>query len=339
MKIEIGEIMTYSYLKHVEGCRIVQTNWKTSGKWSLTEYDKEQAKKLFEKVRLSPSFEKIFKNNSFEQLIKQAEIDVLGINPIEHSIFGIDVAFHTSGLNYGTPEETAFIVLKKIFRTIFIMQCYFKEFDKFNSYFVTPKANPGYKTLIEKLIIDAKEIINDDSISVQFISNEDFYLNMIDPLKYDLSDENDTMELFSRVVKLLQLDCRPSNTGSLENGRVVKTSFVKSSKSSGVAKRMEEGMKIGQYVQYNMRKLFEEKLISTEELRNLQDKDYSKRIFNLNFEVLRQANKSTLDAGGRNRYYSNELFFGNYHLTSQWFEEHWNSFKSWMGKMKMKQLH
>jgi len=33
------------------------------------------------------------------------------------------------------------------------MQSYFKEFDKFNSFFVTPKANPAYKTLIENSIL------------------------------------------------------------------------------------------------------------------------------------------------------------------------------------------
>jgi hypothetical protein len=38
MKIEIGESLVYSYLKHIEGCRVVQTNWKTSGLWAITKY-------------------------------------------------------------------------------------------------------------------------------------------------------------------------------------------------------------------------------------------------------------------------------------------------------------
>ena len=42
MKIEIGESLTYSYLKHIEGCRIVQTNWKTSGNWVTTEFEKDK---------------------------------------------------------------------------------------------------------------------------------------------------------------------------------------------------------------------------------------------------------------------------------------------------------
>ena len=43
MKIEIGENLAYTYLKQIEGCRIAQTNWKTSSQWKITEYDKEQA--------------------------------------------------------------------------------------------------------------------------------------------------------------------------------------------------------------------------------------------------------------------------------------------------------
>ena len=83
MKIEIAESLIYSYLKNCEGCRIVQTNWRTSGRWIVTEYETERARQLFDKISSSEYFSGIFKNSSFEQLIKQAEIDVLGINTAE----------------------------------------------------------------------------------------------------------------------------------------------------------------------------------------------------------------------------------------------------------------
>ena len=50
MKIEIAESLIYSYLKHNEGCRFVQTNWMTSGKWIITEYEKERAQYIREKL-------------------------------------------------------------------------------------------------------------------------------------------------------------------------------------------------------------------------------------------------------------------------------------------------
>ena len=93
--------------------------------------------------------------------------------------------------------------------------------------------------------------------------------------------------------------------------------------------------KIGQFVQYKMRKIFEQKLLGEEEIRNLQDKNYSKSTFNLSFEALRNINLETVDKTGQNRYYTNEIFFGNYHLTSQWFEKHWDPLLEWLKKLKV----
>ena len=36
MKIEIGESLIYTWLRHVKGCQIVQTNWRPSEFWSLS---------------------------------------------------------------------------------------------------------------------------------------------------------------------------------------------------------------------------------------------------------------------------------------------------------------
>ena len=33
MKIEMGESLAASWLKHCKGCTLVQTNWKPSPKW------------------------------------------------------------------------------------------------------------------------------------------------------------------------------------------------------------------------------------------------------------------------------------------------------------------
>jgi hypothetical protein len=40
MKIEIGESLMYSWLKHIQKCQIVQTNWKVSPSWDLYEIEK-----------------------------------------------------------------------------------------------------------------------------------------------------------------------------------------------------------------------------------------------------------------------------------------------------------
>lgn len=326
MKIEIAESLIYSYLKHIEGCRIVQTNWMTSGKWIVTEYEKQRAKLLFNKISNSKFFVGIFNNSSFEQLIKQAEIDVLGINTIENTIYGIDIAFHSAGLNYGAKEKTAFIIMKKIFRTIFIMQTFFNENDKFYSYFITPKTNPATRVLIDDLMIKAKEIINDENISIEFISNDQFYLEIVDPLLGNIDDEHDTTELFSRAVKLLKLDNRKESTKSI-------TIKKQNTTRLSVKKRTVNGMKIGQFTQFCFRKAYEQNLISETEISNLQNVDYSKRTFNMNIEVLKNKNRDINDENGRSRYYARELFCEKYYLTSQWVEPQWDLLLNWLKRI------
>jgi len=324
MKIDIAESLIYSYLKHQEGCRLVQTNWRTSGKWILTEYQLEKAQLLYDKISHSELFGDLFKNSSFNQLIKQAEIDVLGLNTVENIVYGIDIAFHSSGINYGSRKETGLRIIKKIFRTIFIMQSYFSDFEKFNSLFITPKVNPSDKDYIENLMEEARRLLEDENIEIEFISNEDFYIEIVDPLLKSIRDENDSSELFSRAIKLLSLDNRGADSISSYNKPEINRS------KTSIDKRTEYGMKIGQFAQYSFQKAFDQNLISNNEIQNLQNIDYSKRIFNSNFEILRFKTREITDDRGRKRYYSKAIYCGNYHLTSQWYDRQWDLLLSWL---------
>ena len=67
----------------------------------------------------------------------------------------------------------------------------------------------------------------------------------------------------------------------------------------------------------------------------VEAKDNCKRVFNQDFEVLRNKSREIKDSNGRTRYYTKELFCGNYFLTSQWFERHWGPFKVWLKKIKI----
>tara|TARA_B110000971_G_C20013628_1_gene502791 strand:- start:77 stop:1081 length:1005 start_codon:yes stop_codon:yes gene_type:complete len=326
MKIEIAESLISSYLKHTEGCRFVQTNWMTSGKWIVTDHEKERARLLFERISNSTSFLGIFKKSSFDQLIKQAEIDVLGINTTENTIYAIDVAFHSHGLNYGSKEETAMIVLKKIFRSVFIMQTFFNANEKFNSYFITPKTNPATQVLIDELMIMANEVIDDDLISIKFISNDQFYADIMDPVLTETYNEHDTAELFLRAVKLLKLDSRKAKPVANAITEKIKPRVLGS-------KRTENGMKIGQFVQHSFRTAFEQNLISTTEIIQLQNPDYSKRTFGSNFEILKKTSRGITDENGRTRYYAREVFCGDYHLSSQWVEPQWDMLLGWLRRI------
>ena len=323
MKIEIAESLMYSYLKHIEGCRVVQTNWKSSESWVVTKQEEEKAKLLFNKILNSKYFSGIFKNSSFEQLIKQAEIDILGINNVENTIYGIDVAFHYSGLNYGSKEETTFRVLKKTFRTILIMQTFFSEQNKFCVYFITPKVNNEIKNSINVLIEEATNIINDESISIYFISNEEFFEKIVTPLIENTEKEHDTTELFLRSTKLLNLN-KYNNTSNVKSSKKTKPSLTK---------KTINGMKIGQFVRNAFNEAFEQNLISDTEISNLQNLEYSKEQFDSNYEILRSIDKDRLDDNGYPRYYKNKYFKDNYYLTNDWYERQWDNLLAWLDKI------
>ena len=85
MKIEMGESIILSWLRHVKECQIVQTNWKPSQNWDV------QNKNILEDL-LKESSEEFKKYNLFKpmksneskigigQILKQAEIDLIGIS-------------------------------------------------------------------------------------------------------------------------------------------------------------------------------------------------------------------------------------------------------------------
>ena len=112
MKIEMGESLVLSWLRHAKNCQSVQMNWKPSTtSWELQNEELVEQLMLRADSYYNNKYDwKLFKNNrSYSQLIKQGEIDVLGLevkNGAVENIYGIDIAFHENGLNYGTTEET-----------------------------------------------------------------------------------------------------------------------------------------------------------------------------------------------------------------------------------------
>jgi len=141
-------------------------------------------------------------------------------------------------------------------------------------------------------------------------------------------------EIVDKVINELHFEITTHNKKRIyltNNGIDTKN---KPQNTSSKSKITESGMKIGQFVQHNVRKLFEEGLITGEEIIRLQNKEYSKITFKQSSEILRSSDKEIAGNDGRNRYYAKEIFCGNYHLYSQWVESHWEPFKVWIEKLK-----
>lgn len=204
MKIEMGESIIYSWLKHIQKCKVVQLNWKVSAEWEKIDLNSFQ--RLMD--RINHEFNSPFKKTkSIEQLIKQSEIDVIGINLEQDKIYAIDIAFHENGLAYGDINETSKRVVKKIFRAIITLELYFSTISDYEIIFVSPKINTKLLDTLNSNIEDIKKLLEKESINcnIRLISNENFRKEILEPVMKISKKITDTSELFLRSTQLINL--------------------------------------------------------------------------------------------------------------------------------------
>ncbi len=203
MKIEMGESLMQSFLKHIKGCQISQTNWKTSSNWEISPDAKDQLEYIYNKIKSNNEFSDVFKKNELTQILKQAEIDVLGINT-KDTIFMVEVAFHENGLNYGSKIETKNKVYEKLLRALLIGLAYFPG-KNYEIIFASPKTNPAITNIIDDYFEILTREFGNEKIHFDFITNESFKSKILIPTLKMTDSESDTSELFLRVFKMLNL--------------------------------------------------------------------------------------------------------------------------------------
>lgn len=327
MKIEIGESLLVSWLKHVKECQLVQTNWKVSSMWELQ--NKNDIELLMSHSAASCSeilgYDIYKKNSNLEQLLSQAEIDILGVNFSEgiNSIYAIDVAFHEAGLNYGSKDETVARVIKKIIRTAMCIHGYFGSLNA-QIIFTSPKINPATNEDLVKAIPIVNEILAHSSLNydVRIIANKDFNDKILSPVLNMLGDVADTSELFVRSLQLYNLFAMEKTSTKEPTARKVPQRITPKLPevihSQGFV-GLEE-MKVGVIARTILRDLLENGKVPMAEVKMLQLAEYSKGAFDLQFPLLIQAegphSKHPL------RYYAQPLKIhgGYYFMCSEWYE-------------------
>ena len=200
MKIEIGESLGSSYLRHVKRCWLVQANWKTSDHWPI--YKDANIDEMFDDIRQKfDTDRRVFKQTKNSvQFLKQGEIDVVGID-FNGRVHAMDVAFHEAGLNYGGGADNR--VLKKLLRTLMILQAYAPSRANCSIYFVSPKVNTGVQNSLEGIFNTLRTEYPD--VEWNLLTNRNFVEHMLRPTLDKARGIADTSELFMRSVKLLEL--------------------------------------------------------------------------------------------------------------------------------------
>ena len=326
MKIEIGESLFYSWLKHIKCCQIVQTNWKTSPRWELNH--KYDLKRLFEEshnfFKTNCDIDILGKTASYSQFLQQAECDAIGLSCNNGKIeyYAIEVAVHTNGLQYGNGKEgTATKVIEKMVRAALCLYGYFNTKDA-HVIFASPKVHNAVIEVLNPMIAKLQEFFskNDFHFDFQLLFNEPFVDDVIEPLKEVWIESSDTGELFGRSMQLADLFYDLS-----AKGRVSKSTKKLPNKSTE-----NSGIKIGKLARDSFRQLIESGKVSSKELSKLQDEQYSKDTLDINYPCL--VLEQDLKEEWKVRYYKTPIVYQgtSYRLCSQWFEYNRPYIEKWI---------
>lgn len=318
MKIEMGESLFYSWLRHVKECQVVQTNWKVSPQWTLQHEDELLAIKNTTDsfFREKHGYDIYKKNSSLAQIIQQGESDAVGIsfNDDQVHTYAVDVAFHESGLNYGGREVTIMKIINKCIRTAMCLYGFMNVRDA-EIIFASPKINASILNDASQCINETQGIMNQLGFQFTFriIANSDFQSSVLDPILLVSEGIADTNELFVRSYQMLQMF--GSNSGT---------------KQAPVSTVAEKELKIGKLAQIMIPKLIAEGKVSAEEISKMLTPSYSKSAFDLQYPVLAIKGNEY----DRSRYYAFSFAYGSdeYVLCSQWFESPANNDRPYLLK-------
>lgn len=322
MKIEIGESLAYSFLRHVKQCWLVQTNWKVSEHWAKHQPD-EALEAMFSAMRenFDPDGSVFKRTKDCSQFLRQGEIDVVGVGQ-DGCVHAMEVAFHEAGLNYGSTTETSERVIKKLLRTMLILNAYHPEETERHIYFVSPKVRRGVQQPMEEIFSRLRAEYS--SINWHLLTNDEFTNQMLVPTLEKAGSVADTSELFVRSAKLLELAgvTLPLNEGT-QHWQRLSTEYGIPPRTGGKATSSEPGQ-LQPIVRDLMRTLLEDypDLLGEADLRNLMDNEYCQRRLGLQlggFALLRRREDGRM-ISGHGRYWK-DVYARQYYVTSQWWRD------------------
>ena len=207
MKVEIGESLVRTWVRHCRGCQLAELNWKPSPMW-LGEISADH-EKWYSEGAAEFSEKVLKKTSSLSQFLGQAEVDVLSVRFLRgevEKVIAADIAFHTNGLQYGPKAETAARIVKKLFRTALTLDIHFPGIPA-EIVFLSPKVNnatiPGVQDAAQ--MMQAFFEARCPHFEFRTVMNEGFkhiVLDEVNPLQKHVAD---TSELYLRAAQLAGL--------------------------------------------------------------------------------------------------------------------------------------
>ena len=315
MKVEIGESLGYSFLRHVKQCWLVQTNWKASERWPKRLND-DKLQQEFEAIQnelksTGNGFAGTFKGTAkASQFLKQAEIDIVGVQ-LDGTIHAVEVAFHEDGLHYS--GNTGNNVLKKMLRTMLILQAYHPSETKRHIYFASPEVGTRVQRDLENAF--AWLVKKYPGVCWHLVTKDDFVSEVLVRTLKKAKEEADTSELFMRSAKLLELG------GLLKLGAGVSSPRQETPISVPDTSSKELG-RIQHLVRNLMQTVLEDfpNLLTESELSNLLDAADCRQSLGLEIGglALLRSQGEGAENSGRPRRYWQKVYAGRYFVTNNW---------------------
>ena len=328
MKIEIGESLVYSFLRHKKQCLVAQTNWKSSNNWHVSKSAKTDAKQALERINQHSEFKGIFKS-AFKQTLKQAEIDVLGIDA-KQNVYAFEVAFHENGLQYGGKIATRDRVFKKLLRAYIVLKYYFPKHHHVIA-FCSPKINPATEKHIKEYFKILKKGFQSDEVKFEYYANAKFTTEIVKKVIERTTDEADSSELFARAVKLLHISSKfkTQQTRTAINNQTNTTKIDMNTNpidinGISIPTHPETNEIFQNYIKRIMHLLFDNSLLTEDEILNLQNAEYCNNTFTLQFPML-----VNIDGNFDRRRYWVTVTFNNrqFYVCNHWCRTHFPKYR------------
>jgi hypothetical protein len=221
MKIEVGESLGYSYLRHVKECWLVQANWKVSESWpkhspNTNPDTNTELENLFREMQDEfDSDGKVFKKTKdVHQLVKQAEIDIVGVD-FSGGVHALEIAFHERGLRYGADPDKR--ILKKLLRTYLILRAYHGPHRKLHISFLSPKVNPGVAKPLTTVFNRLRQRYPE--VTWSLLINGEFRDKVLQATLDAAETTADSSELFVRATRLRDIVGEAESSRNLVSGR------------------------------------------------------------------------------------------------------------------------
>ncbi|PLR79791.1 hypothetical protein CVD25_22815 [Bacillus canaveralius] len=252
------------------------------------------------------------------------------------NIYGVDIAFHEGGLNYGSRRTTSERIIKKMVRTAMLIHGFFNVSEG-QIIFASPKINKAIYIPLAAAIKDLNYVLQQLGLNCSFIlyANHEFREAIFEPVIHSSASFADTSELFLRSMQMYNLFSSAAMPKSADI-EISATTTERSLAENGAQEDTAE-IKIGELVRSEIKRLIAQNLISNEQIKWLLDKNYCKDTFDINYPLLKMVGNDVpvtqqRQINGYSRYWK-EVYIINgvkFLLCSQWYNRNLVKFKNWL---------